>query len=1221
MSTRQAAKDYTYLLRNTDFHHPWELPIWSDNSKANMAGGNKENACAEIYHKTFDFAQTVSVSVLNGDYKLYCQGFYRKDSGDDPAYLYANTAKTVLAYLNANGEGTAENMAGASTSFSEGKYVNSVEVTVTDNTLKVGISNDNAGNWVVFDNFYLEYLGASLAQLKTDYDAALTAAKAVDQTAAMNATVLANLQQAISNYTTVDETSKDALTAARDALTAATDAANASIAAYANAKAYLDRIYGYLNGENTFTNFYTTAAYNTYYADIKAAYDGRTLTTEQEASLSADLAYQDGTAWHKVNNLDNIMLSVWKQDNKQSNEFDTGLHLNTWSIEGNTDGSEFYAPFYEYWVSSENVLAASTMTATITGLKANETYSVTIRARVQPTDNKTMIDNAVTMQVGSGDAVCISGGAKFGTTNYYIGNFSAVGTTDADGNLITTITVADASNVSWLSFYNVRYTEGEDLSAYIADYEFALSTANSYDLKGMDPKLSAAFSAAVTAATLADVNTATKTQLIDAKNALDNAMATVAASVASFAGTSATGWTKSETNGSLQANTWSNEGNTDSSNMTTPFLQVHQGKEYGGLSDNVITYAMTGETQGYYKVTALVRVLNEKDGTVSPKGAFIYANDNIERAYGTNTSTCTNGVYGNPIVYGYVGEDGKLDVGFKLIETNCNWISWKNLKIEYVGTSLTSEIAANQTEEARTFDNLTTGAAAAQTAAVNALSTLSDANYAAAGQAIEAAYKSIDREFSALQAAITAKTGYVLGFETGEYAPYSGIEAALSAANAIDQTSDASTQAEINTATTNLTAVTSNAAEVNGFYDPQFAACAEWESGATNSTPTGWRKHDGNTDATNVRYAYPEEGNGANKTGLSNGATSGCAIFFKSNGNGTTGGIYGSVDGYTLPLKANTVYTLTFKYAGWGNSDATPVVSYRKSDAESYTTIAALASPALAGNSATTAWPTATLKFLTGEAGNYIIKFADSGNGKQFAITDLSLLKATAVDITLSEEATTAPVTPNYANVTLTRTLSKDHWNTFCLPFDMTAEQITTVFGSGTKITEYDSEDTENRTVTMKVATAIGAGVPYLIKPTNTTTTPTISGVIVKQATGKTVGENYKFIGVIQQTAIAAAPSDGTLNYFLNTNNQMVKPSTDGNLKGMRAYFNIPAAASGESPVRVLISGFDDESTGISTVQSDASPRTGTVYDLSGRRVQNPQHGIYVKNGKKVVIK
>ena len=30
---------------------------------------------------------------------------------------------------------------------------------------------------------------------------------------------------------------------------------------------------------------------------------------------------------------------------------------------------------------------------------------------------------------------------------------------------------------------------------------------------------------------------------------------------------------------------------------------------------------------------------------------------------------------------------------------------------------------------------------------------------------------------------------------------------------------------------------------------------------------------------------------------------------------------------------------------------------------------------------------------------------------------------------------------------------------------------------------------------------------------------------------------------------------------------------------------------------------------------------TGVVYDLQGRRVENPQNGIYVKDGKKIVVK
>lgn len=48
---------------------------------------------------------------------------------------------------------------------------------------------------------------------------------------------------------------------------------------------------------------------------------------------------------------------------------------------------------------------------------------------------------------------------------------------------------------------------------------------------------------------------------------------------------------------------------------------------------------------------------------------------------------------------------------------------------------------------------------------------------------------------------------------------------------------------------------------------------------------------------------------------------------------------------------------------------------------------------------------------------------------------------------------------------------------------------------------------------------------------------------------------------------------------------------------------------------------FDDEETAISTVKTDARPSfgAGIAFDLSGRRVSNPQKGIYILDGKKIV--
>ena len=47
---------------------------------------------------------------------------------------------------------------------------------------------------------------------------------------------------------------------------------------------------------------------------------------------------------------------------------------------------------------------------------------------------------------------------------------------------------------------------------------------------------------------------------------------------------------------------------------------------------------------------------------------------------------------------------------------------------------------------------------------------------------------------------------------------------------------------------------------------------------------------------------------------------------------------------------------------------------------------------------------------------------------------------------------------------------------------------------------------------------------------------------------------------------------------------------------------------------------FEGDVTGISTVKT-ATSIDGNFYDLSGRRVTKPTKGLYIVNGKKVVMK
>ena len=59
---------------------------------------------------------------------------------------------------------------------------------------------------------------------------------------------------------------------------------------------------------------------------------------------------------------------------------------------------------------------------------------------------------------------------------------------------------------------------------------------------------------------------------------------------------------------------------------------------------------------------------------------------------------------------------------------------------------------------------------------------------------------------------------------------------------------------------------------------------------------------------------------------------------------------------------------------------------------------------------------------------------------------------------------------------------------------------------------------------------------------------------------------------------------------------------------------------SGSKYVNTVVTGIS-KGLGVEEIQGNGSEADGPVYDLSGRRVENPVKGLYIKNGKKMVIK
>ena len=110
---------------------------------------------------------------------------------------------------------------------------------------------------------------------------------------------------------------------------------------------------------------------------------------------------------------------------------------------------------------------------------------------------------------------------------------------------------------------------------------------------------------------------------------------------------------------------------------------------------------------------------------------------------------------------------------------------------------------------------------------------------------------------------------------------------------------------------------------------------------------------------------------------------------------------------------------------------------------------------------------------------------------------------------------------------------------------------------------------------------------------------------------GTATGEEFSTTG--KRDYVLAAGSQGMGFY-----KQGIREGKSINLPAHRAGLCLDASIA---RAKGLIIDFDAarEATGISSVNSDVQKKEDVIYDLQGRRVAHPSHGIYIINGKKVV--
>ena len=205
----------------------------------------------------------------------------------------------------------------------------------------------------------------------------------------------------------------------------------------------------------------------------------------------------------------------------------------------------------------------------------------------------------------------------------------------------------------------------------------------------------------------------------------------------------------------------------------------------------------------------------------------------------------------------------------------------------------------------------------------------------------------------------------------------------------------------------------------------------------------------------------------------------------------------------------------------------------------------------------------------------------------------------------------------NNVFVELTRSFVANNWNTVCLPFVPSAEQAIELFGSGYKLAKFTESGTDKMTFTTidLENEDFVAGKPYLVYPTANLShsNKVLANVSITETEGsENEDSGYKFKGSFEPTTFS---ENLNLYRFIASGNELKTP-TVSTLKSLRCYFEYPSGGNARSFT------IDEEggTTGINAVNGEGFMVNG-YYNLNGQRVAKPTKGLYIVNGKKVVIK
>lgn len=197
--------------------------------------------------------------------------------------------------------------------------------------------------------------------------------------------------------------------------------------------------------------------------------------------------------------------------------------------------------------------------------------------------------------------------------------------------------------------------------------------------------------------------------------------------------------------------------------------------------------------------------------------------------------------------------------------------------------------------------------------------------------------------------------------------------------------------------------------------------------------------------------------------------------------------------------------------------------------------------------------------------------------------------------------------------IIINRTLHGGYWNTMCLPFYMSSDNITEAFGNDAKVMIFDG-CTEN-IMKFKSINNLKKGIPFMVWVSSDKNKIELSynGWINDDKSNINQNPDNKGYCMVGNLKGNQYVPNGA---FFIANNQVYKSTGLSKMNAMSAYFTIPEDAPTEAKYSLS---FNGETTSIKNITHIIPNGNNSVYNLQGNRISSPHKGIYIINGKKII--